>query len=122
MANYLNPGGVFIFDVNTFYKYENILSDNTFVFEEKNVFYTWENSFDGEYCDYLLNFFVKDANGMYTRPSEEHSQKYHSREFLERAIKKAGLSLEGIYGEMTESAPKEDDQRVFYVVKRPETI
>lgn len=119
VANYLNPGGVFIFDVNTLYKYENILSDNTFVFEERNVFYTWENSFDGEYCDYRLNFFVKGENGTYDRLCEEHSQKYHDAEFLGAAIERAGLVLEAVYGEMTESSPQEDEQRVFYVVKRP---
>ncbi len=118
VANYLNPGGVFIFDVNTLHKYENILSDNTFVFEEKNVFYTWENSFDGEYCDFRLNFFVKNENGVYNRISEEHTQMYHSHDFLMKAIEKAGLTLEAVYGELTEEAPSENEQRVFYVVKR----
>ncbi len=118
VANYLNPGGVFIFDVNTMYKYENVLSDNTFVFEEKNVFYTWENSFDGEYCDYRLNFFVNDENGKYRRFCEEHSQRYHDHAFLVDVIENSGLVLEAVYGEMTESLPKEEDQRVFYVVKK----
>lgn len=118
VANYLNPGGIFIFDVNTLHKYENILSDNTFVFEEKNVFYTWENSFDGEYCDFRLNFFVKNKNGVYNRILEEHTQMYHSHDFLMKAIEKAGLTLEAVYGELTEEAPSENEQRVFYVVKR----
>lgn len=117
VKNYLNPGGIFIFDVNTLYKYEEILSDNTFVSEENEIFYTWENAFDGEYHDFRLNFFAKDENGKYNRMTEEHSQRYHSADELKEIIKENGLSLEAVYSELTEDEPKEDDQRVFFVVK-----
>ena len=117
VANYLNPNGIFVFDVNTFHKYDNVLSDNTFVFEEKDVFYTWENSFDGEYCDYRLNFFVKDGK-TYSRFTEEHSQRYHSPSELQSAIESAGLSLEAIYSELSFEKPFSCDERVFYVVKK----
>lgn len=116
--NYLNPGGIFIFDVNTFYKYDNILSDNTFVFEEKDIFYTWENSFDGEFCDYRLNFFVKDGSA-YRRLCEEHSQRYHSHSEIVASAESAGLKLEAVYSELSMDCPKEDDQRIFYVLKKP---
>ena len=117
VANYFNPGGIFIFDVNTLHKYKEILSDNTFVFEEKEVFCTWENSFDGEFCDYRLNFFVKDGTS-YNRFTEEHSQRYHSRKELQSAIKRAGLSIEAIYSELSFEKPGDFDERVFYVVKK----
>ncbi len=117
VANYLNPNGLFIFDVNTLHKYKQILSDNTFVFEEKEIFCTWENSFDGEFCDYRLNFFVKDGTA-YNRFTEEHSQRYHSRKELQRAIKAAGLSTEAIYSELSFKKPGNFDERVFYVVKK----
>ena len=117
VKNYLNPGGIFIFDVNTLYKYEEILSDNTFVFEENGVFYTWENSFDGEYCDFRLNFFVEDENGKYTRLTEEHSQRYIAVNEIKEISQKNGLSVEGIYSELTFDKPQEDDQRLFFVLK-----
>lgn len=117
VANYLNTGGIFIFDVNTLYKYEKVLADNTFVFEEKDIFYTWENSFDGEYCDYRLNFFVKNGNS-YNRFTEEHSQRYHSHAELKNAIEKAGLSIEAIYSELSFEKQSPCDERVFYVVKK----
>lgn len=118
VKNYLNPGGLFIFDVNTFFKYNEILSDNTFVFEEENVFYTWENSFDGEYCDFRLNFFVRNKDGHYDRMCEEHSQRYHSPEELTHLIENCGLKLEAVYCELTEDAPSDGDQRMFFVVKK----
>lgn len=118
VKNYLNPGGIFIFDVNTFYKYEEILSDNTFVSEENGIFYTWENCFDGEYHDFRLNFFVEDEKGKYSRMTEEHSQRYHSVEEIKEIIKKTGLSLEGVYSELTFDDPKDDDQRLFFVCRK----
>ncbi len=115
--NYLNPGGIFVFDVNTHFKYASVLADNTFVFEENNVFYTWENCFDGEFCDYRLNFFVKDGNA-YHRMCEEHSQRYHTHEEILNALELNSLSLEAVYSELSFDSPRDDDQRVFYVIKK----
>ena len=116
--NYLNPGGIFIFDVNTLYKFENILGNNTFVFEKDNVFYTWENYYEEEFLDFYLNFFVKDTTGKYTRFSEQHSQKYHSCEFLSYCAEKADLSFVGMYGDMNTQKPADDEERIFYVFKK----
>ena len=115
--NYLNPGGLFVFDVNTFFKYETVLSDNTFVFEENDVFYTWENCFDGEFCDFRLNFFVKDGKN-YRRMEEEHSQRYHSHDEISSLLTSNGLTLEAVYSELSFENPDDGDQRVFYVVKK----
>lgn len=115
--NYLNPGGIFVFDVNTHFKYASVLADNTFVFEENDVFYTWENCFDGEFCDYRLNFFVKDGDA-YRRMCEEHSQRYHTHEEILKAIELSSLSLEAVYSELSFDSPHDDDQRLFYVVKK----
>ena len=115
--NYLNPGGIFVFDVNTHFKYASVLADNTFVFEENDVFYTWENCFDGEFCDYRLNFFVKDGNA-YHRMCEEHSQRYHTHEEILNALELNSLSLEAVYSELSFDSPRDDDQRVFYVIKK----
>ncbi len=117
VKNYLNPGGVFIFDVNTPYKYEQILSDNTFTYDKDGIFYVWENSFDGEYCDFLINFFVENEGG-YNRFTEEHTQRCHTFKELVDIIDGAGLTLEGVYDDMTLEEPKRDSQRIFFVVKK----
>ena len=54
--NYLNPGGIFIFDVNSPYKFNNILSDNIYTYDSENAYYTWENEFDSE--TNLCNFYL----------------------------------------------------------------
>ena len=117
VKNYLNPGGIFVFDVNTPYKYEQVLSDNTFTHDDKGIFYVWENSFDGEYCDFLINFFI-EKDGAYTRFTEEHTQRCHTFKELLDIIENSGLVLEAVYDDMSFNDPKGDSQRIFIVVKK----
>lgn len=117
VKNYLNPGGVFIFDVNTPYKYEQILADNVFTYDDNGIFYAWENNFDGEYCDFLINFFVKNGEN-YSRFTEEHTQRCHTFKELLDIIEKSGLILEGVYDDLSLDDPKGDSQRIFIVLKK----
>lgn len=117
VKNYLNQGGIFIFDVNTPYKYDMVLSDNTFTYDNDGVFYVWENSYDGEYCDFLINFFVKEGD-RYTRIKEEHTQRCHTFKELAQIIEKQGLVLEGVYDELTTDDPNPQSERIFFVVKK----
>ena len=87
-----------------------------FVCDDEKVFYTWENSFDGEYCDFRLNFFVKE-NGSYNRFTEEHSQRYYSVSCLESMLEDAGFKTEAVYGELTFDTPSDDEQRLFFVAR-----
>ncbi len=119
VRNYLNPGGIFIFDVNTPYKYEHILGDNIFTYDDKGIFYVWENSFDGEYCDFLINFFV-ESDGIYKRFTEEHTQRCHTFKELLGVIERSNLSLEGVYDDLTTDDPKGDSRRIFLVLKKTE--
>jgi len=117
VKNYLNPGGIFVFDINTPYKYEQVLSDNTFTYDDKDIFYVWENSFDGEYCDFLINFFVKEGE-KYTRFTEEHTQRCHTFKEMVDIIEKSGLQLEGVYNDLTFDDPTQTSERIFFVLKK----
>jgi len=116
--NYLNPGGIFIFDVNTEYKFKNILGNNTLVYELENVFYTWENYYEDDILEFYLNFFVKNDSGDYHRFTEQHIQRYYSIEFLTEASRKANLSVEAVYGDLGENSPQQQEERVFMVLKK----
>ena len=117
VKNYLNPGGIFVFDINTPYKFEQILADNIFTYDDKGIFYAWENNFDGEFNDFIINFFVNN-NGSYTRFTEEHTQRCHTFKELLDILERVGLSLEGVYDELTFDDPKNDSKRIFMVVKK----
>jgi len=116
--NYLNPDGIFIFDVNSKFKFENILADNTYAYEVDSIFYTWENYYEDELLDIYLNFFSKNENGTYNRMSEHHMQRYYSDEFIKKSCLKNRFSVLGVYEDLTVLPPEETGERIFYVIKK----
>ena len=118
-ANYLNPGGLFVFDVNTPHKYANVLADNTFARTEDAGAYIWENFYDDEtgLNEYALTIFEQRGD-TYERIEEVHTQKAHGDEELRQALELAGLELVGVYDELGFDAPKADSSKVFYVARK----
>jgi SAM-dependent methyltransferase len=66
--NYIEPGGLLIFDLNSRHKFEKVYADNCYVMQDDNVFLTWQNFYDEDTCDcqFVLDFFIKDKNGVTT--------------------------------------------------------
>ncbi len=117
--NYLNYDGIFIFDINTPYKFEHILADNTFIYEHDNIFYTWENFYEDKMLDFYLNFFIKGEDNKYRRFAEHHSQFCYSEETIINFALEAGLCVEAVYGEFSFSSPSDTEERLFFVLKKP---
>lgn len=112
----LNDDGVFVFDVNTIYKHNNVLDNNTFVFDEDDFFLSWDNENMGDnVVRILLDFFVFNGES-YDRYSEEFCERAYSIEELKSILDK--FEIIGIYDELTKDAPKEDSERVYFVCKR----
>ncbi len=115
---FMNPGGYFIFDVNTPYKHREVLADNTFVYDTDEVFCVWQNSTDSTgLTDIDLSFFVPDGE-LYERFDESFSERAYTREELTEMLRKAGFELVAVYGDMTLEPPREDEQRAVYVVRK----
>ena len=120
LALFLEPGGVFVFDVNTRYKHERILADNTFTYETDEAFCVWQNHWIPEQntTGITLDIFSVREDGAYTRASEAFSERVYSVEELGKWLGRAGFEPLRVYGELTFEAPEEDAQRVFMVARR----
>lgn len=116
---FLEKDALFIFDMNTVYKHEKILADNAFVVENGDVYCVWQNSYypDEKITEISLDFFNK-TNAGYMRNKEEFCERAYSRAEIENALKKAGLRLEAVFGDMSENAPKDDEQRIVFVARK----
>jgi SAM-dependent methyltransferase len=116
--NYLDPGGLFIFDINTDYKLEHIIGNNTFILENDNTFCSWQNEYDKKrkICDFYLTFFSEE-DGMYHRFDEEHSERAYSIDEIKAVIEGAGMKLLNVYDAMTFKKPTAKSERVFFVVQ-----
>ena len=108
--NYLDPGGVFIFDLNTVYKYQNILGDNTFAEDREESSFIWDNFYDEEdqVNEYDLTLFIREENGLYRKYTETHYQKAYDLTTVRRALKEAGMEFAAAYDAFTKEPPKKD--------------
>jgi len=116
---FLEKDCLFIFDVNTVYKHKEILADNTFVFDEDEVYCVWQNSFNSESLttDISLDFFIADED-VYIRSSEDFSERAYSDAELKEIIEKAGLKIEAVYDDMTTDPRKDTSERLIYVTRK----
>lgn len=116
--NYLDPKGLFIFDINSAYKLKNILGDNTYVSDDEDIFYSWQNSFDEneKICRFDLTFFEK-CDDVYYRYDETHFERAYDTEEIEELLKKAGMEVVGVFDNLSFEAPNEKSERIFFVAR-----
>ena len=117
IKNYLNSDGIFIFDINTEYKLKNVLGNNTFVYEENGIFYTWENEYDKNISTQYLTFFAETQDGLYERFDETHVQRAYTTEEIKEKLTENKLSFEAEYGLFTFEKPDETCEKKVMVSK-----
>lgn len=119
VRNYLNPGGLLIFDINTVHKLENVLGGNVFYDVSDDTAYIWENGYDKKrkLCRFDLTFFIKDGD-FYKRHDEIHYERAYSISELEELIADSGLSLINTYGDLSLKKPGLKCERIFFVCKK----
>ncbi len=123
--NYLDPGGVFIFDLNTRYKYEEILGESTIAENREESSFIWDNYFDEEsgINEYDLTLFIRQDGDnqtkvpLYRKFEETHYQKAYSIEEVKQALEEAGLVLEACYDAFTKDAPRPDSDRIYIIAR-----
>lgn len=118
--NYLDYDGVFIFDINSRYKLENILGGNCYTYDEDGIFYTWESFFDKEssLCDFELKFFIEDEDGRYDRFDEYQTERAWDMNELSRLMEKAGLREIEFFADRKLVAPGEKEERIFVAARK----
>ncbi len=116
--NYLDPGGVFIFDLNTIYKYEQ-LGESVIAENREASSFIWENWYDEEeqINEYDLTLFIENKEGLYEKYEETHYQRAYELDTICDLLKQAGLKLEAVYDAFTFEAPKADSERVYFVAR-----
>lgn len=119
--NYLEKDGVFIFDLNTKYKYENILADNTIAETREEGSFIWENYYyeEEEINEYQLSLFIQepDQKELFRKYTEIHYQRAYSIETIKELLKKAGMKFVAAYDAFTKEAPKADSERVYIIAQ-----
>lgn len=112
---HLKDGGLFIFDINSYYKLTEILGNNVYNYDEGDVTYIWENSLNNEIVDMFLTFFVKEGD-LYRRFDEDHSERAYKEENIEKLLMEAGLNILYKFDNYQLKNIDEDTERIVYAV------
>ncbi len=118
--NYLFPGGVFLFDFNTVYKYRDVIGDTVIAENREEASFIWENSYYEEEqineCD--LTLFIREGNGnSYRKCTETHVQRGYTPEAIRDLLEKAGLEFVEMRDSDTGEAVTEETERVFCIAR-----
>lgn len=132
--NYLDAGAIFIFDMNTEYKYENVLSDNTIAENREDCSFIWENCYDKNsgMNEYDVTVFVRideegskalascgrnRSNPFFERFRETHYQKAYSVDAIKRLLAEAELEFVAAYDAFTHNPPADTSERVYFIAR-----
>ncbi len=114
----LNPGGIFIFDVNTPEKLR-AMDGQVFLDEDDDVYCVWRGEFDEEtnICSYGMDLFQRHGD-TWQRSFEEHREYAYTVEQLTEYLKAAGFTHIRVYADGKLEAPKAGEQRIYFSARK----
>lgn len=117
--NYLDPGGIFVFDFNTVYKYAEIIGDATIAENREECSFIWENYYHDEeqINEYDLTIFVKEEEEMFRRFTETHYQRGYTIEQMRLLVEEAGMEFIRALDADTREEVTESSERIYVIAK-----
>lgn len=119
--NYLDPGGIFVFDFNTEYKYREVLGDRTIAENREDSSFIWDNYYYEEehMNEYELTLFIQEADQkeLYHKYQETHFQRAYTLEEIRELLEKSGLRFVAAYEDYTKEAPGKGSERICVVAR-----
>lgn len=116
--NYLNHGGLFIFDINSEYKLKKIIGNNCFVRNEEDIFYSWENELEKDRVNFYLTFFTENENGSFDRFDEMHTERIYKEREIIGLLKKANLIHKDTVYDFNSGKKSKKCERIFFVAMK----
>lgn len=118
----LNPGGIFIFDVNTPEKLR-AMDGQIFLDEDDDVYCVWRGDFDEEtnICSYAMDLFQRRGQ-TWIRSFEEHREYAYSQEQLISYLKSAGFTHIKVYADRLFEAPRPGEQRIYIKARKGKRV
>ncbi len=115
--NYLDPEGLFVFDMNTEYLYRDVIGERTIAENREVSSFIWENEYeeDTRTNTYLLTLFLREPDGRYAKSEELHVQRAFPQRVVERLLEEAGMKLIAVYDGYTTDAPAADSERLTFI-------
>lgn len=119
IAQHMKQESLFLFDLNTEYKFKDVLGQNVFGSAEEHAAYIWENDYDEEekINEYYVSFFIENEDGLYKRIEEFHYERAYSMEEIEEGLQAAGMELVEVYDGYSFDAPRAESERLLFAAR-----
>lgn len=88
----LNQGAYFIFDVNSYFGFDEI-AQGCITIDVEDKFIAIDANFEDEKLQTDITLFEKQENGLFSKEQDSIIQEYHSKEFLTKALNETGFEL-----------------------------
>ena len=117
VALFMNPDGYFVFDVNTVYKHQHILGNNTFVYDTDSEYCVWQNSLkENNIVNIELDIFEREGE-VYHRHTERFKERAYGIDELKEMLSKSGFEALHVYHDMTTEPLRCDSDRAVFVAR-----
>ena len=121
VENYLDPKGLFVFDMNTEYKYRDVMGEKVIADTTEDAAFIWQNYYyeEEKVNEYQVTFFYKEdeTETVYQRQEEIHYQKAYDVKVVCDLLKQCHLKVEGVYDAFSLEPATENSERVFFVAR-----
>ncbi len=122
--NYLDPDGLFLFDLNTPYKFKHIYGQNAYILEDADsddraIYCGWQNDYDemSGICSFDLSLFEEQADGSYQRSDEHQEERCYPMETIQTLLKAAGFELLGVWENPKFTPPGDAAERWYFCAR-----
>ncbi len=117
--NYLIPGGIFIFDINGKYKFENIYADKSYVMENEGTFCVWQNYYNpkSKLCDFYITLFEERNDGGYDRYDEEQRERMYTLRSIKKHLFDSGFEFIGAYSDYGFTEASDESERIYIAAR-----
>lgn len=126
--NYLDPDGLFLFDMNTPYRFREVYGDRAYILEDEltdedgnksEIYCGWQNAYDPgtRLCQFYLSLFEQKADGSFVRSDEVQTERCYELDEIKQALQRAGLELLGVWSDYAFAPTKENTERWYFAAR-----
>ena len=117
--NYLDPDGIFLFDVNSPYKFKHIYGNQQYILDADGVYCGWKNFYDEEsgLCDFELSIFSEREDGSWHRFDENQRERCWSVKTLASLLTACGFEILAVSADLNGTPVEETSERIFFTCR-----
>ena len=105
--------------MNSRYKYEHLLAQNTFAEDREDASFIWDNFYDEEerVNEYQISLFLRNPEGTYDKFEEDHFQKAYEIKEVRDLLYQAGFEKVRALDAESLEEPAKESQRICYIAQ-----